>query len=97
MSAQVTGQSIIANILQAFFTGVQLGKSMIPDIMMSSFLYSAPEEQGVKVKQEANKEHIEIDVDKMDIGKFYMVKYHDEAFIVRKIGNEQIAFYDVIE
>ena len=97
MPEQVTGQSIMENILRAFFTGIQLGKSMIPDITMPSFLYSVPDEQGVRIKQEANKEHIEIDVDRMNIGKFYMVKYHDETYVVRKIGNEQIAFYDVIE
>ena len=42
-------------------------------------------------------EYIEIDVDAMEMGKLYLVKYNGDTLAARKIGDEQIVFYDVID
>ena len=95
MPEQATAQSIIHNMLSAFFSGIKLGRNAIPELLVSFF--QPVSDNHVAVKQEASREVMEIDVDKMEIGKFYMVKYQGEPYAVKKIGDEQVAFYDVIE
>ena len=97
MTEQETSNNIFLTILQAISIGLKIGQNMVPNISITSIFYDATSKQGVNVKQETDKEFIEIDLDKMDMGTFYFVKYQDETYAVRKIGDDQVAFYDVIE
>ena len=41
-------------------------------------------------------EHIEIDVPKMEIGKFYLVEYGGERYATKRLSEYEIEFYDVV-
>ena len=97
MSEQITIQNIIENVYKTVFARMRLDREGVPDMMISPFFYNIINERCVSIIQEAGEERIEIDVDKMRTGQFYTVKYDDEVYAVKKIGDEKIAFYDVIE
>lgn len=105
MTEQEPNNNILTIVLQSILLGMKIGQNMIPNMNMISIFYNAtskPEvtlkqKSGVTVKQESEKEFIEIDLDKMDMGALYLVKYQDENYAVKKIDDDQVVFYDVIE
>jgi len=97
---EIEVQTVIANILRAFFSGIKTGQKLVPNITLNTFFSQGSIgalNNEVYVKNDTENEYIEFDVEKMEINKFYIVKYHNESYAVRKIGKDQIAFYDVIE
>ena len=50
----------------------------------------------VSVKQDKEKEFIEIDFDKLEIDKLYIVDYQNESYAVKRVSDHNFAFYDVI-
>lgn len=84
----------IEKIFQTIIT--KLSYCLVPKMMIGSLFY-APDVNGVRVQQEEGKEYIEIDVEGMEVNKFYIVKYDDEIYAVRKLNKYEIEFCDVIE
>ncbi len=53
--------------------------------------------QRVTVKRDSERQFIEIDFEKLEIGQLHLVKYQGELYAVQRISRFEIAFYDVIQ
>ncbi|HXS59465.1 MAG TPA: hypothetical protein VN703_01470 [Candidatus Sulfopaludibacter sp.] len=51
----------------------------------------------VHVMKEAGKDYIDIDIEHLDVGKYYRVEYQGILYGIEKQGDGQIAFYEVID
>ena len=51
----------------------------------------------VKVKIDLEKEYIEYDLNKMIPNQMYFVKYQGDSYIMKKIDNDEVVFYEVVE
>jgi len=58
---------------------------------------SESDKKPVTVGSDEEKEFIEIDVENMDLNKFYLVNYDNEMFAVKKISDDKVTFCDVIQ
>ncbi|MGI9010140.1 MAG: hypothetical protein ACR2F1_03000 [Nitrososphaeraceae archaeon] len=57
-------------------------------------LVNSPE---VQVMKEKEKDFIDIDLKRLEEGKFYRVEYEGDVYSVEKLADGKIAFYEVIE
>jgi hypothetical protein len=51
----------------------------------------------VHVMKEAGKDYIDIDIEHLDVGKYYRVEYQGILYGIEKQDDGQIAFYEVID
>jgi hypothetical protein len=51
----------------------------------------------VHIMKEAGKDYIDIDIEHIEVGKFYRIIYHGDTYCIEKLKDGQIAFYEVIE
>jgi hypothetical protein len=51
----------------------------------------------VHVMNEAGKDYIDIDIEHLDVGKYYRVEYQGVLYGIEKQDDGQIAFYEVID
>ena len=51
----------------------------------------------VHVMEEAGKDYIDIDIEHLDVGKYYRVEYQGVLYGIEKQDDGQIAFYEVID
>ncbi|MDF2736828.1 MAG: hypothetical protein K0S93_684 [Nitrososphaeraceae archaeon] len=51
----------------------------------------------VQVMKEKDKDFIDIDVNRLEEGKFYRVEYEGDVYAVEKVTDGKIAFYEVVE
>jgi len=60
-------------------------------------ILTSPEklQDGVIIKSDNEKEFIEIDFNKIGIGKYCILTYKDERYVVKRIDQDHLAFYDV--
>jgi hypothetical protein len=47
--------------------------------------------------KEAGKDYIDIDIDHLDVGKYYRVEYQGVLYGIEKQDDGQIAFYEVMD
>lgn len=53
--------------------------------------------QMISVKKDSENDYIDIPFQDLEMDKFYLVNYLGESYAVRKISQDHLAFYDVIE
>lgn len=51
----------------------------------------------VHVMKEAGKDYIDIDIEHLDVGKYYRVEYQGVLYGIEKLSDGQIAFYEVMD
>ncbi len=51
----------------------------------------------VQIMKEKEKDFIDIDVNRLEEGKFYRVEYEGDVYVVEKLTDGKIAFYEVVE
>ncbi len=51
----------------------------------------------VQVMKEKEKDFIDINVNRLEEGKFYRVEYEGDVYAVEKLIDGKIAFYEVVE
>jgi hypothetical protein len=51
----------------------------------------------VQVMKEKEKDFIDIDVQRLEQGKFYRVEYEGDVYAVEKSTDDKIVFYEVVE
>ena len=51
----------------------------------------------VQIMKEKEKDFIDIDVNRLEEGKFYRVEYEGDVYAVEKLTDGKIAFYEVVE
>ena len=51
----------------------------------------------VQVMKEKEKDFIDIDVNRLEEGKFYRVEYEGDVYAVEKLADGKIVFYEVVE
>jgi hypothetical protein len=51
----------------------------------------------VQIMKEKEKDFIDIDVNRLEEGKFYRVEYEGDVYAVEKSTDEKIIFYEVVE
>jgi hypothetical protein len=57
-------------------------------------LVNSPE---VQVMKEKEKDFIDIDVNRLEKGKYYRVEYEGDVYAVEKSTDDKIVFYEVVE
>ena len=51
----------------------------------------------VQVMKENGKDFIDIDINRLEIGKYYRVEYEGDVYAVEKSADDKIVFYEVVE
>jgi hypothetical protein len=51
----------------------------------------------VQVRKEKEKDFIDIDVRRLEEGKYYRVEYEGDVYAVEKSTDDTIVFYEVVE
>jgi hypothetical protein len=51
----------------------------------------------VQVMKEKEKDFIDIDVQRLEEGKYYRVEYEGDVYAVEKLTDDKIVFYEVVE
>jgi hypothetical protein len=51
----------------------------------------------VQVMKEKEKDFIDIDVQRLEEGKYYRVEYEGDVYAVEKSTDDKIIFYEVVE
>jgi hypothetical protein len=51
----------------------------------------------VQVMKEKEKDFIDIDVQRLEEGKYYRVEYEGDVYAVEKSTDDKIVFYEVVE
>ena len=51
----------------------------------------------VQIMKEKENDFIDIDVNRLEEGKFYRVEYEGDVYAVEKLTDGKIAFYEVVE
>ena len=83
-----------------FISGIVIGQKMIPNVTVDSLIpvnWLFSEYSEITVKKDDSKEYIEFDIKNMIKDKLYSVEYQNELQLVKKISDDKIVFYDVVE
>ena len=51
----------------------------------------------VQVMKEKEKDFIDIDVQRLEEGKYYRVEYEGDVYAIEKSTDDKIVFYEVVE
>ncbi len=51
----------------------------------------------VQILKEKEKDFIDIDVNRLEKGKYYRVEYEGDVYAVEKSTDDKIVFYEVVE
>ena len=51
----------------------------------------------VQVMKEKGRDFIDIDVNRLEVQKFYRVEYEGDVYAIEKLTNGKIVFYEVVE
>jgi hypothetical protein len=67
------------------------------EIDFSEKIVDLTDSSKVHIIKEAGKDYIDIDIERIEEGKFYRIIYHGDTYCIEKLKDGQIAFYEVVE
>ena len=94
MSQSITINDMMQSMMHAFIYGFIHGKTAL--LNESTGKSTIVLSDAITIGKDTEKEFIDIDVDKLEFDKFYLVSYKDGMYAVRKISKDNVAFYDVV-